>query len=221
MVDLRAVWPDLKQHMDELGYGSIPIKFDAFTEIGKASKKEKYEKNWAPFFTGPKPAQRQLTWRSLMLGTRSLPMQDALPETAWPLFAAQVLPRTILEVDTKLDTSERSPDSYVLAKEVDLSLSNDNTSDVASSQCLVDSLPSNWELKNLHQATPFYRVTMCARGTCTPSTKNTVLLGLIHYKIGWFSYRRMFVTMSTEAPFKILSVSPPLHFGKLSSSQII
>jgi hypothetical protein len=55
LVDLRAVWPALEEHLDEIGYGDMPIKFDTFTEVGRTSSKEKYEKNWAPFFAGPKP----------------------------------------------------------------------------------------------------------------------------------------------------------------------
>lgn len=60
LVDLRTVWPDLKEHLEEIGYGDIPIKFDTFTEIGKASKLELYDKNSAAFFPGPKPATLKL-----------------------------------------------------------------------------------------------------------------------------------------------------------------
>ncbi|KAH8684090.1 hypothetical protein BGZ61DRAFT_455621 [Ilyonectria robusta] len=211
LVDLRAAWPDLKEHLEEIGYGDIPIRFDTFTEIGKAGKKERYEKNWAPFFPGPKPSTPDLLTFSRFLSSR----QKHLAPSTWPYFASQIAKRSILKVDSTLDTSERSPDSYVLAKEIDLSVQDSSKPSVADSACLIDSLPHSWKPNALHQATPFYRVTFCPRGTCLPSQRNTVLLGLIHYKMGRRSYRRMFVTMSTVAPFKILSVSPPLHFGSV------
>lgn len=186
IVDLRAVWPFLREHLEEIGYGDIPVKFDAFTEIGKASKKELYEKNWAPFFPGPKPATREMLWFSSLFGS----WQANLGVSRWPLLASQIVPRSILEVDTSLDTSARWPDSYVLATEIDLSMRINGTLSTADSDCLTDSLPHEWNPEMLHQATPFYRVTMCPRGTCVPTRQNTVLLGLVHYKKASKSYRR-------------------------------
>lgn len=186
IVDLRAVWPSLREHLEEIGYGHIPIKFDAFTEIGKASKKELYEKNWAPFFPGPKPAtQATLSFSSLFGSGRA-----NLADSRWPLLASQIVPRSILEVNTGLDTSARWPDSYVLAAEIDLSMSVNGSFSTADSNCLTNSLPDEWDPEKLHQATPFYRVTMCPRGTCVPTRQNTVLLGLVHYKKARKSYRR-------------------------------
>ncbi|KAF7563918.1 hypothetical protein G7046_g181 [Stylonectria norvegica] len=211
LVDLRAAWPALKEHLEQIGYGDIPIRFDRFTEVGKANKKEKYEKNWAAFFPGPKPATTEGPWYSFMFGSA----RSRLGPSIWPLFASQVHNRSILEVDPTLDTSERSPDSYVLSKEIDLSIRVNGTLTLANEDCLVKSLPKSWNPQILHQATPFYRVTFCHRGTCVPSRENTVLLGLIHYKKERKSYRRMFVTMSTDAPYQILSVSAPLHFGSV------
>ena len=212
LVDLRAVWPSLKEHMEEIGYGGIPIVFDTFTEIGKASKKELYEKNWAPFFAGPTPAASK-SGRWMLSSFHSWRVE--LASSSWPYFASQVIPRTILSVNPSLDASQRSLDSYVLAEEIDLSIPGNDTSSFASSDCLMKSLPQSWDMhKNLHQATPFHRVTMCPRGTCVPSMQNTVLLGLIHYKIASANYRRMFVTMETTPPFKLISVSCPLHFGR-------
>ncbi|KAH7126528.1 hypothetical protein B0J13DRAFT_646643 [Dactylonectria estremocensis] len=227
LADLRAVWPGLKAHLEEIGYGHIPIRFDNFTEVGKEGKKMPYEKNWAPFFPGPEPATpitQNLPWYSSLFGSRR-----TIPATpSWPLFASQIANRSIVEVDTSLDTNQRSPSSYVLAKEIDLSLHVNDTVSMADSSCLMQSLPHSWDPRTLHQATPLYRVTFCPRDTCVPSRENTVLLGLIHRKMGRRSYRRvgeclpnrhllcrMFVTMSTEAPFQILSVSPPLHFGSV------
>ncbi|KAF4981684.1 hypothetical protein FZEAL_2571 [Fusarium zealandicum] len=132
LVDLRAAWPGLKEHLDEIGYGDIPIKFDTFTEIGRADIKQEYEKNWAPFFPGPKPVTRELSWLASLSGS----WRTRLADSTWPLFASQITPRSIVKVNETLDTSSRSPDS-------------------------------------------------------------------------------MFVTMSTEAPFDIFSVSPPLHFGSV------
>lgn len=186
LVDLRAVWPGLKEHLEEIGYGDIPIRFDTFTEIGKASKKELYEKNWAPFFPGPKPATPDVSRFSRFIGSR----RNHLAPSTWPYFASQIANRSILKVDSTLDTSERSSDSYVLAKEIDLSMRYNGTRSVADSACLINSLPHTWKPKALHQATPFYRVTFCPRGACLPSQRNTVLLGLIHYKMTPKNYRR-------------------------------
>jgi hypothetical protein len=177
----------LKEHLDSIGYGDIPIKFDQFTEIGKASKKELYEKNWAPFFPGPKPATQKTPWLSTLFGAPPLSKPG---DSRWPLLASQVVPRSILEVDTSLDTSERWPEAYVLATEIDLSMRINGSTSTADSKCLIDSLPQEWDPKMFHQATPFYRVTMCPRGTCDPTRQNTVLLGLIHYKKARKSYRR-------------------------------
>lgn len=172
--------------MEEIGYGDIPVKFDSFTEVGKASKKELYEKNWAAFFPGPKPATRHQSWYSSLFGS----WQTKLADSTWPYFASQIVNRSILQVNPTLDTSERSRDSYVLAEEIDLSMRVNDTLMMADSECLIDSLPHTWNAQALHQATPFYRVTFCARGTCVPSRENTVLLGLIHYKKERKSYRR-------------------------------
>lgn len=186
MVDLRAVWPALKDHLDDIGYGNIPIPLKSFTEIGKASKKEEYEKNWAPFFSGSKPVERPNRW----LPSLSSLWRNDLANVKWPYFASQVVPRSILEVDTGLDTRERSADSYVLSREIDLSIRTNGSKASASSNCLLQSLPQHWVPHRLHQATPFYRVTMCNRHTCVPSRHNTVLLGILHYKKAAKEYRR-------------------------------
>ncbi len=189
LVDLRAVWPALREHLAEIGYGDIPTKFDTFTEIGKAGNTPRFEKNWAPFFPGPKPGARELpksSWFSSLFTSGRRNLEDS----TWPLFAAQIDGRTVLEVNSALDTSERSPDSYILANEIDLSMRVNNTLLRADEGCLKRSLPHTWQPERLHQATPFYRVTFCARGTCVPSTRNTVLLGLIHYKADNRKYRR-------------------------------
>lgn len=34
-----------------------------------------------------------------------------------------------------------------------------------------------------HQATPYYRLTLCERGTCTPSVHNTVMISLVHIQM--------------------------------------
>ncbi|KAM5372454.1 hypothetical protein ACJZ2D_007492 [Fusarium nematophilum] len=214
LVDLRAVWPGLKEHLEEIGYGDIPIKFSKFTEVGKTGTIGAYEKNWAPFFPGPKPATREAPWHSNFLASR----RTHLASPTWPLFASRAFPRSILEVDPSIDASRRSPGSYVLARPVDLAKRVNDTVLVADAQCLKDSLPRAWRSNAIHQATPFYRVTFCRRGKCIPDRQNTVLLGLIHYKKSRRSYRRMFVTMSTDPPFQLLSVSPPLHFGETPRS---
>lgn len=41
----------------------------------------------------------------------------------------------------------------------------------------------------LHHATPWYRVTLCARG-CKPTEGNTVFIALYHVKVGWHLYSR-------------------------------
>lgn len=192
MVDLRAVWPAFREHLEDLGFGGIKVTFDQFTEIGKASKKERFEKNWAPFFPGPSPPSPppfQLTmWRAWK--QRGAQRRLALAEPAWPFFASSVFPRSILEVDPSLDTSERSQDRYVLSNEISLAVVSEKTTYSASSDCIAKSLPAHWKKERFHQATPFYRVTMCPRGTCVPDETNTVLLGLIHYKMDWHHYRR-------------------------------
>lgn len=180
MVDLRAVWPDLRNHLEEIGYGSIPITFNKFTEIGKTGKPAPYEKNWAAFFPGVKPAlstaNRLKQWTTERKG---------LAKASYPLFASSVFPHNIVEIDPTLDTSERADDSYVLGQDLDLGAVSE-----AASACIKSALPNNWAKERFHQATPFHRVTMCPRGTCEPNESNTVLLGLIHYKMDWVKYRR-------------------------------
>lgn len=186
MVDLRAVWPALKHHLDSIGYRDIPIKFRNFTEVGKTSKKEAYEKNWAPFFSGSKPAGKSKT---LLQSLSSLWRQN-LAESKWPYFASQIVPRSILKVDTALDTSERSADLYVLSREMDLSMHVAKSPPRATSDCILQYSPQDWDPRRFHQATPFHRVTMCSRHNCVPTRENTVLLGLIHYKKAAKQYRR-------------------------------
>ncbi|KAF7556325.1 hypothetical protein G7Z17_g1542 [Cylindrodendrum hubeiense] len=110
LIDLRAAWPGLKKHLEEIGYGDIPIRFDTFTEVGKASKKERFEKNWAPFFPGPKPATRELSWFSSFIGS----WRKHLAPSTWPHFASQIMHRSILKVDTALDTSSVEIDKNVV-----------------------------------------------------------------------------------------------------------
>lgn len=220
IVDLRAVWPALRDHLAELGYGydDVPVRFDTYTEVGRASSKQQFEKNWAPFFAGPKPVERSPDdeeapwWYSLRLPWRPKTLPAA---SAWPYFASQIFPRNIVKVDPSLGTKHRAPDSYVLGNDIDLTLPGNDFSAMADSTCLFDSLPQDWNKESLHQATPFHRMTLCPRGTCTPSRDNTVLLGLVHYKVSRRSYRRMFVTMGVDEPFQLLSVSPLLHFGSV------
>ena len=196
LVDLRAVWPALKDHLREIGYGDIPIKFDTFTEVGRTGSREKYEKNWAPFFAGPSPAeqqQHQSPWWRWWPDLKPSKGEEGLAESVWPYFASMVHPRNIVRVNPTLDTSSRANDSYVLGEDIDLALpgvDGDGERAQADSACLVDSLPHAWKSDMLHQATPFYRVTLCDRGSCVPSRQNTVLLGLIHYKRSRRSYRR-------------------------------
>jgi hypothetical protein len=223
VVDLRAAWPALREHLEEIGQGAVPIRFDTFTEVGRASSKEHYEKNWAAFFAGPSPKPseqaKQSSWWVFRLPTwgtgHKLP-----PASAWPYFASQIEPRNIVKVNPALSTTDRASDSYVLGDDLDLTLPHPSpgaTPALATSDCLYNSLPKNWRKDGFHQATAFYRMTLCNRGTCTPSRDNTVLLGLVHYKMSRRTYRRMFVTMGVDEPFQILSVSPPLHFGRSRS----
>ncbi|KAF5001393.1 hypothetical protein FDECE_10956 [Fusarium decemcellulare] len=102
LVDLRAVWPRLKEHLEYIGYGAIPIKFNNFTEIGRANSREPYEKNWAAFFPGPKPATRELPWYWALFAS----WITRLPTSTWPLFASRVTPRSILEVDGSVEIDQ-------------------------------------------------------------------------------------------------------------------
>lgn len=111
--------------------------------------------------------------------------------SVWPYFTTQIENRTIVEVDEAQLTGGRSKDSYVLSEPIDLAVTDKaNATFEATSACIFDSVPSDWNLTRLHLATPFYRVTFCPRETCEPSRQNTVLLGLIHYKQTRRSYRR-------------------------------
>ncbi|KAH6692226.1 hypothetical protein F5X68DRAFT_57009 [Plectosphaerella plurivora] len=220
IVDLRAAWPALREHLEQIGHGDIPVRFDTFTEVGRTSSKEHYEKNWAAFFSGPKPKTEaavveEKSWWAFRLPSwgrgHTLP-----PASAWPYFASQIEPRNIVKVNPALSTKSRASDSYALGDDLDLSLPRASPNDApasATSECLYSSLPKDWKKGSFHQATAFYRMTLCPRGTCTPSRDNTVLLGLVHYKLSRRTYRRMFVTMGVDEPFQILSVSPSLHFG--------
>ncbi|KAJ3534852.1 hypothetical protein NM208_g7379 [Fusarium decemcellulare] len=174
LVDLRAVWPDLKEHLEYIGYGAIPIKFNNFTEIGRANSREPYEKNWAAFFPGPKPATRELPWYRALFAS----WITRLPISTWPLFASRVAPRSILEVDSTIATKHASPGSYVLAKSINLSIPVNGTLSVADSQCLEHSLPRTWHAGFLHQATPFYRVTLCLRGRCSVEIDQDVVFSV-------------------------------------------
>lgn len=187
MVDLRAVWPGLKDHLEVIGYGDIPILFDRFTEVGKVGDRAPYEKNWAACFSGPKPAIGDDIVTTRGWGR----FQSQRGPSVWPYFATQIENRTVVQVNEALLAQGRSTDSYVLAESLDLTTTNENGAMFeANSKCIFDSLPSGWNSTRVHLATPFYRVTLCPRGNCTPSRENTVLLGLIHYKQERRSYRR-------------------------------
>lgn len=167
MVDLRAVWPALKEHLDEIGYGAVPLVHREFTELGRAGKAEQYEKNWSPFFGGPSP-------------------DSFNPASNRPLFTTSIIPRRVVQFDGNLVTSQRTSHAYALGEEINLR----NEAGEADSGCIIRSLPSDWDVRKLHLATPFHRVTMCNRGTCAPTEENTVLMGLIHFKVAKKQYRR-------------------------------
>lgn len=198
MVDLRAVWPDLKKHMQEIGYDEIPIRFDTFTEIGRAGKAQKHEENWAPFFPGAQPITNKSGG-----GKKSKRDTDAveltLGESTWPLFTAKLNNRTIVKVNEKLETKDRAPDSYVLSEPISLDLPKGKKGEKqeANYECLFSSSPKGWNRNEFQHATPLHRVTLCDRGSCTPSQNNTVLLSLVHYKRDRRNYRRY----ASLAPF--------------------
>jgi len=173
--------------LDIVGYGDIPIRFKQFTEIGKVGDRAPYEKNWAAFFPGPKPA----TPATVSPAARWLQSKYQRGPSVWPYFETQINNRTIVQVDENQLTAGRSKDSYVLAEPIDLTTTDkDNTTIQAASQCILNSMPQWWNSERLHLATPFHRVTFCERGTCEPTRRNTVLLGLIHFKRSPRSYRR-------------------------------
>jgi len=166
MVDLRAVWPGFKEHLEEINH-TAPIVHWEFTEIGKAGKPAKYEKNWAAFFSGPKPSSSS--------------------EPQWPYFASSVFPRSIVQIDPSISTLNRTDSPYVIGNEIDLV--DAISGEIADSSCLAQALP-RFDKTKMHQATPFHRVTMCPRGTCEPTDENTVLMGIVHYKKDWARYSR-------------------------------
>lgn len=197
MVDLRAVWPDLQEHLEEIGQGHVPIQFDTFTEIGRAGMQapEFNEKNWAPFFPGPKShildhGGWYPKWLSLSRSAIGLASPVGPQRTPWPLLATAIKDRSIVEVDESLDTSSRTDGPYVMGREVDLTIHSQSGTTRADSSCIIRNIPETWDPDHLHQATPFHRVTFCNRGTCVPTERNTVLLGLIHYKVASKIYRR-------------------------------
>lgn len=107
------------------------------------------EKNWMPFFTGPKPNAN----------------------ASLPTFLYSASPQITLDppLMSKLDTGSFLPIAHYSNHRVDSS----------SDRCLKAAYPHIDE-KRHHGATPLYRLTLCNRGDCQPSSNNTYLLSLTH-----------------------------------------
>lgn len=189
MADLRTVWPGLKQHLVDIGYGDIPIRLKQFTELGKAGGQARYEKNWAAFFSGPSPPKS--ISNTILASKRWIGTNFQRGPSVWPYFLTQIKDRNVVAVNENQLTGGRSSSSYVLAESLSLTVTNKaNATYEASSACIFNSLPLDWDPDMMHLATPFHRVTFCRRDACEPSRQNTVLLGLIHYKKSPRSYMR-------------------------------
>ena len=198
IVDLRVVWPGFTALMTKLGYGNIPIELDSLTEVGLKGSKEQYEKNWAPFFPGaeapvvPKPGRLARLFFETPKATSVL-----------PLFHAHVVPQTILGQSHEVDedslgfgnvamTGSSTKTDYIALEEqtfgaASAHLPQEQTE--RTTQCLTSTI-LGFANHNIHQATPYYRVTMCDRGRCIPDSTNTLLFGIGHLKINWKQYRR-------------------------------
>lgn len=66
---------------------------------------------------------------------------------------------------------------------------------------------------HIHQSTAMLSMTLCNRGTCTPTPENTVLLGMVQRRYDrptW--YDRRIATYSSVPPYNMLSVSKKLSY---------
>lgn len=188
MVDLRAVWPGFKQFLEDLGFGGIPLVFDEVTELGSSGKHYMYEKNWAPFYPGI-AALKGSSWVERVFGGGPRSSGSPRTEIKYPLLHTNILPQVIREIDSSLDVSHKT-ETYpiLLATHLDLPSPND-TLQQTSDECFPAALPQ-FKPEAFHQATPYYRVTMCPKGSCVPSLENTVLLAIVHVKFDHAHYRR-------------------------------
>ena len=101
--------------------------------------------------------------------------------TPFPLIHTNLVPQTIVKVSSET-RSNLDSSTYLLTETIPTS--------PTSEACVLEALPGK-RFHDIHHATPFHRVTMCPRGTCRPSSKNTVLLSLAHWK--QYTYRRYVV----------------------------
>lgn len=164
VIDLRVIWPDLNEHLQEIGH-TAPLQHDPLTAIVKTASSSEEDSNWAPFFAGYEPVTGS---------------------SAWPYFQTSLISKSVVRVDSKISTNSKGVTS-VLSQEVELV--GPITEQKIDSTCLKLALPSTWDMTRLQQVTPFLRVTTCPRGACSPDTENTVLMGMAQYrkKDGQFS----------------------------------
>lgn len=198
VVDLRVVWPEFADLMTRLGHGDVPLRIDAVTELGKEGPKEPYEKNWAPFFAGASAPSRRARIYQPWFDSSS----EGFTPSNFPQFHVNVVPSIVLQTASDPDllslpvekvalTGSTTKTDYMTLVESESStpsIANDLLSEAANT-CFQASFP-NFQIHSIHQATPYYRVTLCPRGTCKPDSTNTVLFALGHLKISWNEYRR-------------------------------
>lgn len=198
IVDLRIVWPQFADMMARLGHGNVPLHIDAVTELGKEGPKEPYEKNWAPFFSGASAPSRKARiyrpWFDLS--------SEGSTQSNFPEFHANVVPSVVLQATSDSDRLSSSVEKVALTGSTiktdyltlvepassNSSITNDHLVQAANT-CFQASFP-NFQPHSIHQATPYYRVTLCVRGTCKPDATNTVLFAIGHLKITAHQYRR-------------------------------
>ena len=97
------------------------------------------------------------------------------PSNRWPHFHYGLIPPT--QLIPNLEPTQGGLIDYRSERDVpDLA-----SRDPAKSLCIGENHPHN-HAGAFHGATPFYRMTLCPRGTCAPTDQNTVFIAASHIK---------------------------------------
>lgn len=196
IVDARAAVPELNELLDNGTASNLPaIRFHEPVELRRLpppgqenDSRYQREKNWAPAQSPFSPDNKDLMF--MVEPSRLFRYQDL---------------GGIVESVTEDEDQESAVEAPYPAhiKEEDTWRSEHHT-------CIHDVMLSD---PHVHQSTPMLSLTLCDRGTCTPSANNTVLIGMVQRRYDhptW--YDRRIATYSAAPPYNMLSVSKKLSY---------
>lgn len=194
IIDVRAAVPKLAEILNGTSLKMPPIRFNQPVALRREAlagheddPRYQREKNWAPL-QGPFADDKE----------ELLFMVE--PGQLYRLGQEGSVDKISLEED-QISAVEAPYPPYIKAK--DTWRSKGHT-------CLNDVMLSD---SHVHQATPMLSLTLCNRGTCKPTTENTVMLGMVHHRTDkptW--YDRRIITYSPIPPYNMLSVSKLLSY---------